>query len=479
MIILSFLQYKCYYLIQVGYKFVENMVLRNIKFLSILTLCPSVSYSMDNTTVVAVMTDTHEYNEYYSDIYKKSLDLGYKNNNVIIVFNGDFFNDHSPDGGRAAGERPDHRTNLATPDIMTTDGKQFRDLLNALSSIQNVDIVLNIGNHELSHYPSVLSKFLYNLGENHKVRVVNFNLDFSDPKISQAVQQSVSFGNVNLTGYCTSQVFNPIKDRNNPNKLYYDPSVWFTQKTTNPSERLSKALGSLNNPKGLNVVVAHASISEICPIVAKAKVDLKKTVVSTGHIHTEGNVDKVINGVRVASAKPFARSMRIIKVDSRGNLSGISEILLKSSDLEKISTPKSSESAKVEEKRPVSVLSKPSEKSSNPSKISTPRTSIFKNHPKPSESAKVEEKRPVSILSKPSEKSSNPSKISTPRTSIFKNHPKSSESPKVEEKRPVSILSKPSEKSSNPSKISTPRHSIFKNHPKSSGGVKFFAKHSK
>ena len=154
------------------------------------------SLHIEDKTAVIMLTDTHEYSEMYQSIINLAEAQKRIYKNVVTIFNGDYFNKSSVNIQNTYVTKSNEyywnkKGDAYNNGDINNPAPKFRELLGELNN-KGSEVVLNIGNHELTNKQH-LSKFIELLQNN--VTVVS-NLDFEKEFASNKINGSAKFGNV-------------------------------------------------------------------------------------------------------------------------------------------------------------------------------------------------------------------------------------------------------------------------------------------
>ncbi len=278
------------------------------------------SLHIEDKTAVIMLTDTHEYSEMYQSIInlaeaQKSI---YKN--VLVIFNGDYFNKSSVNIQNTYVTKSDEyywnkKGDAYNNGDINNPAPKFRKLLGELKN-KGSEVVLNIGNHELTNKQH-LSKFIELLPNN--VTVAS-NLNFDKGFASNKIKGSARFSNVVVLG----------------DTLEYAPAKTQLEWENIFDNKLNRLKQNIKNAKQTDclIVASHDSQSATKQLATSIynSINTDNVLCITGHMHEElgSTKQKYENkNIQFITPKSGAYSAYIAIIDKNGALNNIYEQMLK------------------------------------------------------------------------------------------------------------------------------------------------------
>jgi hypothetical protein len=275
------------------------------------------------------VTDTHCNDQNYPKMERVVNGLCQQNDGVVLAINGDIMTKYN---GRNGKPIP-----VSSRDNRVKRSKDFTNTLRGLLSANpNLNIVFNVGNHELmNRYPHLVSCFLQimtNAG-NGRFHAIS-NLEMLTPRAMKShepsnglkdfVKSYVVIYGIPFVGYCTTDVLPEGEPQNRHLYAYALSEEFFANTGVNRHRgNFARNYNSARFQGSLNTVVVMVhegtrpfarNVWSLCSHIAGGSV-----IGIFGHDHNRNHAQGVvIPGMEVIQSQPFGNDVAVIQLQVRG-----------------------------------------------------------------------------------------------------------------------------------------------------------------
>jgi hypothetical protein len=275
---------------------------------------------------IVCVTDLHCNDQNYPKIEGSVAELSRASDTVILVINGDIVTKIQKNHGRGSVV-----VRASGGDSHVNRMQAFERFLRNVFQNQNVQIILNLGNHEFMH-PDEVAGLCQNMNRNPgngRFHVVS-NVP-GQSRFQGLVQPSVLIGGIAFVGYCTADIYR----RGDTNYAYAQEHGYVAQggrrvNCRNHNQRFTDSIRRVNNP--VVFILSHEardqSAQYVWPMVTQNLPTNVLKFILIGHDHGDWRPDRdstrpynIFNnysgfqGARsVIIPEPFGRSMEIVEM---------------------------------------------------------------------------------------------------------------------------------------------------------------------